>query len=85
MVDIALLIRVVQVDVLALSGTIVKWAERMMNKPFWGSTVIGYTQPECTASISKDRLSVYLQEFVYCQSRWSQIHSPVKLDCSNPM
>ena len=26
-----------------------------------------------------------LQEFVYCQSLWSQIHLPVELDGSNPM
>ena len=26
-----------------------------------------------------------LQEFVYCQSLWLQIHLPVELDGSNPM
>jgi len=40
MVVFALFIRVVQVDVLTLSGTVVKRTERMMNKPFWSSIVI---------------------------------------------
>ena len=39
-VDIALLVRVIQVNVLALTGTVVKWTERMMDKSFWSSAVI---------------------------------------------
>ena len=39
-VDIALLVRVPQVDILALSGTVVKWTERVMGETFKSSIVI---------------------------------------------
>ena len=78
-IDIALLVRIIQVDVLALAGTVVKWTVRAMDKTH-----------KCSNALSQNvwlalRKIACLFMFVYCQSLWSQIHSPVELDRSNPM
>ena len=76
-IDTALLIRVVQVDVLAFTDTVVKWT-------IWinpSEVPLLYDTP-CSQNVLLEFWKIaclsMLQEFVYCQSLWSQTHSPVK-------
>ena len=83
MIEIALLARVVQVDVLTLPGTVVKWWINPSDLPLLSNTfsqkfnvLLAFRSIAC--------LSI-LHESVYCWSLWSQMQSPVTLDRSNPM